>query len=1329
MKLHPIVLALGLIPLTGCGGGSSSETTTDPVIPEKQDTYTVRAVDGYLRNAQVWLDLNGNFALDDGEPSSRSGIDGITILDVGDIENPQDYQVIVKAIASETVDQDTISSANPDGIATTVPFILSAPAGQTVVTPLSTLVNIKIINGTDPKQAAAEVAADLGIDETDLLGDYIAQEQGDIAAKANAIVELAVLPESEQAMQDIKESSSDFDALLSADIAVVQELKEDQRLVKEEDGSLTVATNVDTDDDGVIDAKDAFPEDKTEWLDTDKDGTGNNADLDDDGDKVNDDQDAFPLNAEETTDTDGDGTGNNADLDDDGDKVLDKDDAFPLDKTETLDTDGDDIGNNADTDDDGDKVLDQDDAFPLDKTETVDTDGDGTGNNADTDDDGDNVLDADDAFPLDKTETLDTDGDDIGNNTDTDDDGDKVLDKDDALPLDKTETIDTDGDGIGNNADLDDDGDKVLDSDDAFPLDNSESLDSDKDGVGDNADAYKDDAQKSVLDSTSSTSYRAPVIRHLYQDAIILDVEKIETVAAFNNGDIQTTSTTTYISLDSVIYGVEINSDLLSENGSFSRIKQWSYDYNLDGETQFFGQALDIGNRTADGETFLSYVDEGDASAEDPTIKNGNGRIFDDIDFTSRSHPADLSKVDTIQSFTISWSEGAETKTITTDFNQYPVSGFDRTKLETLTPEYAFHSIEEAAEDGLKKLSDQRDWQADGTINQSFEFTANADNAYIYTFRRPVWADPTDGMDEEYADYNHNAGKADMLTSYWFESTESLDSQGIQVLAGKRYVLNTDNEANIKLVNADNPEGLLFHEYSSTRTSVSDTESNELVSWTHHPLSNYDFTADTIDPGQAYKVYQKQNNGIWVGYSFPEWGSQSVVDLAEKIEDVRSGGTPLADINEQIIAGLSRYNLPITSSSFIYDEQGSARTWYFVSNNSIVTNGQYSLNTVTLADNGFKDGWLVLNSADQFFLLQPNVEEPWNWFDAYQRHWLGISSINTETNSFMWSNWLGEFYLNESQAETRLAELQASESNYFVCYDGDSGWDEINQRPDSSPSYQDFLTLAEDCNYTAFNTAEIAGLELDFVAPDDARSYSFDADNSGIFQIDGNASDTFSWEINSDGILEVTFSDGITRDSFALTAAEGNKYSVKGFFQWQDDSQQPLSGVYAKEFYVAPEKFSIDYLTGKTLYVVWFGDGDLVDENGNAVDENGDLIPEGGDEFGLTDVAVVQEVTYNSDGKLSVKGLKNSTSMPDSVAYHYVVDDAGILRIPEEQDEATEGNIICDNSHPDYLKTHFILSDNNGVEQFDNVDLFFFDKQTALDYANGLNSSIAQCTQ
>ena len=143
-----------------------------------------------------------------------------------------------------------------------------------------------------------------------------------------------------------------------------------------------ISTGVDTDGDGYFDINDAFPDDSTEWADTDGDGVGNNADTDDDGDGVIDANDAFPNDATETVDTDGDGVGDNTD-DSDGDGVVDANDAFPNDATETKDTDSDGVGNNADLDDDGDGVDDDRDSFPNDSTETKDTDGDGIGDNGD----------------------------------------------------------------------------------------------------------------------------------------------------------------------------------------------------------------------------------------------------------------------------------------------------------------------------------------------------------------------------------------------------------------------------------------------------------------------------------------------------------------------------------------------------------------------------------------------------------------------------------------------------------------------------------------------------------------------------------------------------------------------------------------------------------------------------------------------------------------------------------------------------------------------------------------------------------------------------------
>jgi hypothetical protein len=52
---------------------------------------------------------------------------------------------------------------------------------------------------------------------------------------------------------------------------------------------------IDSDGDGFVDSEDDFPFDPTEWLDTDGDGVGNNADTDDDNDTLFDFQDPWPL--------------------------------------------------------------------------------------------------------------------------------------------------------------------------------------------------------------------------------------------------------------------------------------------------------------------------------------------------------------------------------------------------------------------------------------------------------------------------------------------------------------------------------------------------------------------------------------------------------------------------------------------------------------------------------------------------------------------------------------------------------------------------------------------------------------------------------------------------------------------------------------------------------------------------------------------------------------------------------------------------------------------------------------------------------------------------
>ncbi|WP_108944586.1 beta strand repeat-containing protein [Shewanella halifaxensis] len=91
---------------------------------------------------------------------------------------------------------------------------------------------------------------------------------------------------------------------------------------------------IDTDEDGIVDSNDAFPNDPSEDTDSDRDSIGDNAD-------------AFPNDPTEWLDTDGDGIGNNSDPDIDGDGVANESDLFPLDASGSVAAD------DVDIDDDG----------------------------------------------------------------------------------------------------------------------------------------------------------------------------------------------------------------------------------------------------------------------------------------------------------------------------------------------------------------------------------------------------------------------------------------------------------------------------------------------------------------------------------------------------------------------------------------------------------------------------------------------------------------------------------------------------------------------------------------------------------------------------------------------------------------------------------------------------------------------------------------------------------------------------------------------------------------------------------------------------------------
>ena len=192
-------------------------------------------------------------------------------------------------------------------------------------------------------------------------------------------------------------------------------------------------------------------------------------DLDSDGDGHVDTVDDFPNDATQYSDSDGDGYGD--------DPQGNNSDAYPFDATQWSDRDGDGYGDNVDGT--------NGDEFPDNPDQHVDTDGDGYG---------DNPLGQDgDRYPNDSTQWRDSDGDGYG-----DEQGGNAPDGCPDLAgnsyADRVGCPDSDGDGFSNPLE----GDSTCsaanpDGADAFKLEPSQWCDNDEDGYGDNATGDKPD--------------------------------------------------------------------------------------------------------------------------------------------------------------------------------------------------------------------------------------------------------------------------------------------------------------------------------------------------------------------------------------------------------------------------------------------------------------------------------------------------------------------------------------------------------------------------------------------------------------------------------------------------------------------------------------------------------------------------------------------------------------------------------------------------------------------------------------------------------------------
>ena len=157
----------------GGGGGGSSTSTSTTNQTSGETTITGNVIKGPLQNALVFSDYNGDGILSEGEPSTRTAIDGSF-----SVKSTDPTSSIVSIADNQTF--DTITGKNVSGL------ILKAPSGSKVVTPITTLlVELKEEN---PSIQENQVANALGLSNVDIksfnpFGDNVSPSQALIAEK------------------------------------------------------------------------------------------------------------------------------------------------------------------------------------------------------------------------------------------------------------------------------------------------------------------------------------------------------------------------------------------------------------------------------------------------------------------------------------------------------------------------------------------------------------------------------------------------------------------------------------------------------------------------------------------------------------------------------------------------------------------------------------------------------------------------------------------------------------------------------------------------------------------------------------------------------------------------------------------------------------------------------------------------------------------------------------------------------------------------------------------------------------------------------------------
>jgi len=188
--LQKLIFIIFTFSLYGCGPDSSdsepvADSPSEPVIDAfgkeySGETITVsgKAIDGYLQNASVCIDVNDNGRCDSTDPQATTDSEGSYSIDVPAAIADIQPNLLVYALANSTTDSDDLNQPIEKG------YAMSAPWGSQNITPFTSMVVETMKTGTSKAAAEEQVKQQLKIDFVDK--DYIAMKSAssDEAQKA-----------------------------------------------------------------------------------------------------------------------------------------------------------------------------------------------------------------------------------------------------------------------------------------------------------------------------------------------------------------------------------------------------------------------------------------------------------------------------------------------------------------------------------------------------------------------------------------------------------------------------------------------------------------------------------------------------------------------------------------------------------------------------------------------------------------------------------------------------------------------------------------------------------------------------------------------------------------------------------------------------------------------------------------------------------------------------------------------------------------------------------------------------------------------------------------